>query len=116
MKDSFTGSLSITAGSAEEDHLGASTITWQTNDPLGAELRVFTATDGDKLVSRGGSGSLQVDWILPERHYTFSLSGLSQSDRRLASVDICVGKNLRQSRSDDEAKDQIELEEAVESI
>ncbi len=63
-------------------------IIWETNDPLGAEVRVITAKDGDKLVSRGPSGFVEVDWIVGLAPYEFELFGVSDPDRCLDRVAV----------------------------
>jgi hypothetical protein len=73
---------------------GSSTvICWETDDPEGAEVRVSTATDENKLVSRGRSGSYQVPWIVGTSDYNFDLYGSTQPARRLDRVTV------RRSRS-----------------
>jgi len=61
-------------------------IIWETNDPLGAEVRVRTEKEGEKLVSRGTSGSVEVDWIVSSTPYHFELYGLTERDRCLDRV------------------------------
>jgi hypothetical protein len=82
----FTGSISVTLNPLRNENGGTSTIEWRTNDPLGGELWVFTTGEGDKLISRGTGGSVQVDWIQHGRGYNFLLYGLSQPRRKLASL------------------------------
>ena len=39
-------------------------ISWETNDPAGAEVRVSTGPDDEKLVTQGGqSGHVEIPWI-----------------------------------------------------
>jgi len=49
-------------------------ISWETNDPAGAEIRVSTGTDDEKLVTRGGSsGNVEIPWIIDSNVYEFRL-------------------------------------------
>jgi len=56
-------------------------ISWQTNDPAGAEIRVLPGTEQEKLVTRRGkSGQLEIPWITDSRVYEFRLYGASRPD------------------------------------
>jgi len=60
---------------------GGVVISWQTNDPAGAEIRVLPGTEQEKLVTRRGkSGQLEVPWITDSRVYEFRLYGASRPD------------------------------------
>lgn len=60
---------------------GGVVISWQTNDPAGAEIRVLPGTEQEKLVTRKGkSGQLEVPWITDSRVYEFRLYGASRPD------------------------------------
>jgi len=49
-------------------------ISWETNDPAGAEIRVSTGADDEKLVAQGGSsGHVEIRWIKDSRAYEFRL-------------------------------------------
>ena len=49
-------------------------ISWETNDPAGAEIRVSTGTDDEKLVTQGGpSGHVEIPWINDSKVYEFRL-------------------------------------------
>ena len=49
-------------------------ISWETNDPAGAEIRLSTGTDNEKLVTRGGSsGHVEIPWIKDAKAYEFRL-------------------------------------------
>jgi len=49
-------------------------ISWETNDPAGAEIRVSMGTDDEKLVTRGGpSGNVEIPWITDSNVYEFRL-------------------------------------------
>ena len=50
-------------------------ISWETNDPAGAEIRVSTGTDDEKLVTQGGpSGHVEIPWINDSKVYEFRLA------------------------------------------
>jgi len=60
---------------------GGVVISWQTNDPAGAEIRVLPGTEQEKLVARRKkSGQLEVPWITDSRVYEFRLYGASRPD------------------------------------
>jgi hypothetical protein len=62
-------------------------ISWETNDPAGAEIRVSTAPDDEKLVAQGGtSGHLEIPWITDSTVYEFRLYSSSRSNALLGSV------------------------------
>ncbi len=63
-------------------------ITWETNDPLGAEIRVSTLEDAEKLVAKGPSGFVEVSWIAGSKTYTFNLYGSTEPNRRLDHVAV----------------------------
>jgi hypothetical protein len=67
---------------------GCTKITWETNDPLGAEIHVSTPDDGEKLVTKGPSGSVEVSWIAGSKTYTFNLYSSTEPDRRLGHVNV----------------------------
>ena len=60
---------------------GGVVISWQTNDPAGAEIRVLPGTEQEKLVTRRGkSGQLEIPWITDSRVYEFRLYGASRPE------------------------------------
>jgi len=60
---------------------GGVVISWQTNDPVGAEIRVIPGTEQEKLVTRRGkSGQIEIPWITDSRVYEFRLYGASRPD------------------------------------
>jgi Methyltransferase domain len=68
---------------------GRVVISWQTNDPAGAELRVSTAPGDEKLVSKGGpAGRTEISWIVGSTTYDFRLYGASQPGRAIESVKV----------------------------
>ena len=74
---------------------GPVVISWETNDPAGAEVRVST-TDGDqKLVTRGGkSGHVEIPWITDATDYEFSLHVATQPDTAIDSVKVRCSNKL----------------------
>jgi predicted O-methyltransferase YrrM len=62
-------------------------ISWETNDPAGAEIRVSAGSDEEKLVTQGGkSGDLEIPWINDSTVYEFRLYAASHPDVALDSV------------------------------
>jgi Methyltransferase domain len=62
-------------------------ISWQTNDPAGAEIRVLSGAEEEQLVTRRGkSGQLEIPWIRDSRVYEFRLYGGSRPEVVLGSV------------------------------
>jgi hypothetical protein len=56
-------------------------ISWETNDPAGAQVRVVPEGDDEKLVTEAGkSGQLEIPWITDSRLYDFRLYGASRPD------------------------------------
>jgi hypothetical protein len=62
-------------------------ISWETNDPAGAELRVVTSRGEEKLVSKGASGQTEIPWIV-DSIYDFRLYAASQPETLLGSVKV----------------------------
>ena len=67
---------------------GCVVISWETNDPAGAEVRVSTSPGDEKLVSRGQSGRTEISWIVDSTVYDFRLYGASQPDTPIDSVKV----------------------------
>ena len=64
-------------------------ISWQTNDPAGAEVRVLPGVNEEQLVTRRGkSGQIEIPWIKDSRLYEFRLYGASRLDVALDSVKV----------------------------
>ena len=63
-------------------------ISWGTNDPAGAEVRVSTAPGEEKLVSQGQSGQTEIPWIVDSTTYDFRLYAASQPDTPVDSVQV----------------------------
>jgi hypothetical protein len=62
-------------------------ISWETNDPAGAEIRVSTGTDGEKVVTQGGpSGHVEIPWIKDSKVYEFRLYVASSPEVAIDSV------------------------------
>jgi hypothetical protein len=62
-------------------------ISWNTNDPAGAEVRVSTESDDEKLVTQGGkSGQVEIPWITDSTVYEFRLYAASRPNAALDSV------------------------------
>jgi hypothetical protein len=62
-------------------------ISWDTNDPAGAEVRVSTGPGDEKLVTQGGkSGQVEIPWITDSTVYEFRLYAASRLDVALDSV------------------------------
>jgi len=68
---------------------GSVTISWETNDPSGAEIRVSTGPDHEKPVSQvGRAGQLEVPWIVDSKIYDFRLYAASWPDKPIDSVKV----------------------------
>jgi hypothetical protein len=64
-------------------------ISWETNDPTGAEIRVSTETDDQKLVTKGASsGHLEIPWIKDSTVYDFRLYVGSNPEVAIDSVRV----------------------------
>jgi len=62
-------------------------ISWETNDPAGAEVRVSTGTDDERLVTQGGpSGHVEIPWINDSKVYEFRLYSASSPEVAIDSV------------------------------
>ena len=65
-------------------------ISWETNDPAGAEVRVSTSRDDEKLLSKsqGKSGQTEIPWIVDSTVYDFRLYAASQPGTPIDSVQV----------------------------
>ena len=63
-------------------------ISWETNDPAGAELRVCLSSGEERLVRRGHSGTVEIPWIKHSAEYYFRVYGASQPDEALDTVKV----------------------------
>jgi len=62
-------------------------VSWNTNDPRGAEVRVSTGANDEKLVAQGGaSGQVEIPWIAGSTVYEFRLYARSRPDVAIDSV------------------------------
>src|SRR4030095_5912641 len=62
-------------------------VSWNTNDPRGAEVRVSTGANEEKLVAKGGrSGQVEIPWIANSTLYEFRLYSASRPDVPIDSV------------------------------
>lgn len=62
-------------------------ISWDTNDPAGADVRLSTGPDDEKPLAQGEkSGHLEIPWITDSTVYEFRLYAASRPDVRLDSV------------------------------
>jgi Methyltransferase domain len=62
-------------------------VSWNTNDPAGAEVRVSTGANDEKLVAQGGtSGQVEIPWIANSTVYEFRLYAASRPDVAIDSV------------------------------
>ena len=62
-------------------------VSWETNDPAGAQVRVSTGADNEKLVTQGGmSGQVEIPWIADSTVYEFRLYPSSRPNVVLDSV------------------------------
>lgn len=69
---------------------GCVVISWETNDPGGAEVRISTSPGDEKLVSqsKGQSGQREIPWIVDSTIYDFRLYAASQPDTPVDSVQV----------------------------
>lgn len=62
-------------------------LSWETNDPAGAEVRVSTGGNDEKLVAQGGpSGRVEIPWIADSTVYEFRLYAASRPAVAIDSV------------------------------
>jgi len=87
----ITGKISATPNPIPFEN-GSVTISWETNDPGGAEIRVVAPAQKEKLVSRGGkSGQIEIHWIAKSVKYEFRLYPNSSLDKPVSSVNVRRG-------------------------
>ena len=64
-------------------------ISWNTNDPAGAEVRVSTSSADEKLLAKGqSSGQAEIPWITDSVIYDFRLYAASQPDKAIDAVKV----------------------------
>jgi predicted O-methyltransferase YrrM len=61
-------------------------ISWETNDPAGAEVRLATGINDEKAVAQGESGQMEIPWIVDSTVYEFRLYPASRPDVAIDSV------------------------------
>ena len=62
-------------------------VSWETNDPAGAEIRVSTEANDERLVTKGGSfGQVEIPWIKDSKVYEFRLYASSSPEVAIDSV------------------------------
>jgi predicted O-methyltransferase YrrM len=62
-------------------------VSWDTNDPAGAEVRVSTGPNDEQLVARGGgTGHFEIPWMTDSNVYEFRLYPASRPGTAIASV------------------------------
>jgi hypothetical protein len=62
-------------------------VSWDTNDPAGAEVRVSTGANDERLVAKGGkSGQVEIPWIADSTVYEFRLYPRSRPAVAIDSV------------------------------
>lgn len=64
------------------------TISWETNDPTGAEIRVCISAGDEKVVSRGQSGTAEISWIEESAEYDFRVYAASMPAKPLDAVKV----------------------------
>ena len=69
---------------------GRVVISWETNDPAGAEIRISTGPGDEKLVNKGKerSGQMEIPWLVDSTIYDFRLYGASQPEKPIDSVKV----------------------------
>jgi hypothetical protein len=85
----ITGKIAVTPNPLPLEEGSPITVSWETNDPSGGEIRVVTSVPEEKLVARGGkSGRIEIHWIADSTEYEFRLYPVSQPNRQLDSVKV----------------------------
>jgi hypothetical protein len=69
---------------------GCVVISWEIDDPSGAEVRVSTSPGDENLVSqsKGQSGQMEIPWIVDSTIYDFRLYTASQPETPVDSVQV----------------------------
>jgi hypothetical protein len=68
---------------------GCVVISWETDDPAGAEVRISTSPGDERLFSRGQSGrGTEISWLVDSTVYDFRLYGASQPHTPVDSVQV----------------------------
>jgi hypothetical protein len=89
LHDTITGKIIATPNPVSFGQ-GNVVISWETNDPVGAEVRVSTSPGDEKLVSqsKGQSGQMEIPWIVDSTIYDFRLYAASQPETPIDSVQV----------------------------
>jgi hypothetical protein len=93
----ITGKIAARSNAVPAVENSRVTLSWETNDPIGGEVRVSTSGEEEKLVSRGQSGEVEIPWITSSTEYEFRLYAISQPDRRLDSAKVSLGVSAPQN-------------------
>jgi hypothetical protein len=83
-----TGKITAAPNPLPWDARVSVTLTWETSPPQQAEIFVSENQGEEKLISRGGSGSCELDWIQPGIDYEFRLYGTEEGRQRLDAVTV----------------------------
>jgi hypothetical protein len=83
----ITGKISATPNPISFGQ-GCVVISWETNDPAGAEVRVSTSPGHEQLVIQGQSGQTEIPWIVDSTIYDFRLYAASQPQTPIDSVQV----------------------------
>jgi Methyltransferase domain len=67
---------------------GSVVISWETNDPAGAEVRVSTSPGDERLVTKGRNGQTEIPWVVDSTIYEFRLYAASKPDAPIDSVTV----------------------------
>jgi len=91
-------------------------ISWETNDPAGAEVRLSTGVNDEKPIARGGKfGQVEIPWVVDSRAYEFRLYPASRPDTAIDSVkarrDIESAPVVLREIADEVARGNISMEE-----
>lgn len=96
-------------------------ISWDTNDPVGAEIRLSTGTNEEKLVTREGpSGHVEIPWINDSKVYEFRLYAASQPEKPIDAVkvkrDLDSSSNILRKLATEATQGNIEIVELSQFI
>ncbi len=82
------GKITATPNPISSEAVPRTTIAWETSDLSGGEVYVTRPGEAEQLVSRGQSGSVDVDWIQPRAAYLFRLFTSSEPRQVLDEVTV----------------------------
>lgn len=97
----ITGSISADPNPIDYQNGNGTTISWDTSDPLGAQVHVVLPDEEKKLVSSGPAGSVHLPWVSQVYPCRFELYSKSEPAHCLDRVDVTsdndpLGPELRQ--------------------